>query len=165
MRIHLAVLVTALLAYGNAGAADKLEHSGSGWSVYSSVDRMSDKAECYAKTKQGLYMWSKASVYAPIQLYSTSVQYRYGQREPEWKSLDFEESKHRLVELSVYRPGDEHYRSGNVAEYNELRVESEHVFGKKVFSRFSLAGATEALLYVRQCREKYKVDDLYSSDF
>lgn len=164
MIFRLAVVAGFAVFHINAHA-EKLEHKSSLWNVYSSVDRISDETECYARSKQGLQMWARTGVLAPVQLHSTLVQYRYGKKAPMWKSLDLEESKSRWVELSVYRPTDDKFRNGNVAEYDELRVESEHVFGKKQFAKFSLAGATEALFYIQQCREKYNVKDINSDYF
>ena len=56
MLSRIAVVVSFALFHIHAGAADKLEHKSSSWSVFSSVDRMSDQTECYARSKQGLYM-------------------------------------------------------------------------------------------------------------
>lgn len=162
MHARLAFVVSALLLSFDTVAADKLEQTASGWKVYSSVDRMTDQAECYARNKQGLFMWWKTGVYAPVERHSTAVQYRYDGMEPRWKSLDLDESKHTLIELSVYRPTEPEFDSGDVGKLSELRVESEHVFGKKKFARYSLAGSSQAFEAIMKCRAKYNVKDLYS---
>lgn len=148
--------ILLLMLSNNALASDTIFERTAGWTIYSSVDRISDEVTCRAVSKQNLNVFAKTGVVAPVGQHMTGVEYRYDKEPPKYKSMTLDESKGSWAELSINYPTETSFFDGNIADFKEVRVSATHVFGGEKFSRYSLSGVGKALGALERCKTKFK---------